>query len=304
MISVCLCTRNRANSLARTLDALKACRPPSQAWELVIVDNGSTDATPTIIARYQDQLPVRAVTEPKRGVSNARNAGVRAARGEYLIWTDDDVIPCPDWLILYEAAFLRSPDIDLFGGRIVPVLQEPAPAWFRDTAPLLFMPLAARDFGPEPVDFDPAVERIPYGANFAVRAAVLQRFPFDPIYGPGGPYSGDETTVFCAMIAAGHRGLSVPGADVEHMIPLERQTEAYVAAWFIVLGRTMAYKTLPSSAPIFLGVPRWLWRARVQTECAFRWARLMAPPRVWVPRLIALSLARGQFQYYRAPPQA
>src|SRR4029453_9793931 len=110
----------RAASLARTLDSLAEAEPPRASWEVVVVDNGSEDDTQQVIARSRPGLPLRGVLEPRPGVSHARNRGVAAAAGEYLIWTDDDVTVCRDWLRSYESAFEANPQAAFFGGPIRP----------------------------------------------------------------------------------------------------------------------------------------------------------------------------------------
>ena len=83
LISVVVCTRNRARQIGEFLESVVALTPPSRAdWELVLIDNGSTDGTAEVAERYADRLPLRVVREDRPGLSNARNAGVAAACGD------------------------------------------------------------------------------------------------------------------------------------------------------------------------------------------------------------------------------
>lgn len=121
MISVVVCTRNRADSLERTLRALaEMAVPPSIAWEIVVVDNGSADRTAEVVADAARRLavPVRAVREDRPGLSRARNAGVRAARGSLIAFTDDDCRVDPHWLARIEAAFVAEPSLHVLTGRV------------------------------------------------------------------------------------------------------------------------------------------------------------------------------------------
>src|SRR5690349_17754111 len=107
-ISVVVCTFNRARSLGRSLNALLALKPPPGGYELIIVDNNSRDGTAEVVARASSQRgasapPVRYIFEPAQGLSRARNAGVRAARGRILAFTDDDTLVPPDWLLQLDA---------------------------------------------------------------------------------------------------------------------------------------------------------------------------------------------------------
>ena len=182
--SVIICTRDRAGSLARTLASLEtASRPVGFSWELVVVDNGSRDGTASVLAEFAALLPLTATYEPKPGLSNARNRGVEVARGSYLIWTDDDVVVEPGWLSAYADAFHRWPEAAVFGGKILPVLEEPVSPWFAACQEELGYLLAARDFGDTPLPLSIAEDRLPFGANYVVRAAEQRRFPYDPELG-------------------------------------------------------------------------------------------------------------------------
>jgi glycosyl transferase family 2 len=115
-ISVVIITRNRCRDLERCLEAiLRVRRAPD---EILVVDNGSTDATREVVDRIATTRPIRYVLEPKPGVSHARNAGSRAARGDILAFMDDDAVPREDWLENIENAFLKSPAIGIVGGAI------------------------------------------------------------------------------------------------------------------------------------------------------------------------------------------
>lgn len=90
--SVAICTWNRAALLRQTLENMtKLLIPPGVEWELLVVNNNCSDATDEVIDSFSARLPIRRVFEAKPGLSNARNAAVRQARGEYVLWTDDDI---------------------------------------------------------------------------------------------------------------------------------------------------------------------------------------------------------------------
>src|SRR3954466_10143738 len=102
LVSVAICTWNRAENLDQTLAGLRGLHVPADVeWELLVVNNNSTDATEEVIARHTAQLPLRRLFERKQGLSNARNCAAAAARGDLLLWTDDDVLVDPDWLAVY-----------------------------------------------------------------------------------------------------------------------------------------------------------------------------------------------------------
>jgi glycosyltransferase involved in cell wall biosynthesis len=99
LVTVAICSWNRAALLRETLKQMTHLeRDDSFDWELLVVDNNSTDQTPDVLAEFAGQLPLRVLREPKPRKSNAANLVVKEARGEYILWTDDDVLVEPDWL--------------------------------------------------------------------------------------------------------------------------------------------------------------------------------------------------------------
>jgi hypothetical protein len=226
-ISVIICTRNRAEQLRQVLDSAAAMDvPPDLSWELLVIDNGSSDHTPEVIESFAERLPIRRVSEPQAGLSNARNRGVAEARGSYICWTDDDVLIDLHWLSAYAEAFVRHPEVAYFGGPIDLVLEGPTPSWLEANRGLLGPMLAERQLGDKPILFDPTVEILPYGANYAVRANEQHLHQYDPNLGvsPNQRRVGEETTLLAALHRRGFKGLWVPEARVLHVIPAERQT--------------------------------------------------------------------------------
>jgi glucosyl-dolichyl phosphate glucuronosyltransferase len=242
---VVVCTRNRAALLDDLLDTATALRIPGRVdWELIVVDNGSTDGTPNVVRRYEGRLPVRRVEEPRIGLSHARNRGVAEARGRYLCWTDDDVRLDPGWLAAYLTAFERHPDAAVFGGRILPDIEAPTPRWFArcsDCWPLTGV-IAKRDMGNDEFEVS-LLHATPYGANFAVRAEEQRRFSYETGLGLMGDHGlvAEETQLIYRIISAGGSGWWVPDSRVFHRIGPGRQTWRHVLAYFIRLGETAAY---------------------------------------------------------------
>lgn len=245
-ITAIICTRNRASQLASVLDS--ACQlviPADLVWEFIVVDNGSTDGTADVVARYADRLPIRCVREETPGLSNARNRGVDEAKGEYICWTDDDVVIDPGWLSAYAAAFKRHPEAAVFGGRVIPLLEKPTPAWFEKAKydwPLSSL-LAYRDFGNETIALTFNEGLVPWGANFALRTAEQKKHHYNPELGvsPQHKRVGEETDVIYRIFKDGANGWWVPDSKVNHIIPLKRQTLRYLFDYSFLGGETFAY---------------------------------------------------------------
>lgn len=116
-VTVIVPTRNDSGVIARCLDAVLGQDYPGPRPEVIAVDNGSTDGTPEVLARYAPRVSI--LREARPGVSWARNAGIEAARGEWIAFTDADCVPRPDWLPTLVDAGRRDEDVAFVGGRIV-----------------------------------------------------------------------------------------------------------------------------------------------------------------------------------------
>jgi glycosyltransferase involved in cell wall biosynthesis len=244
--SVIICTRDRAAKLRRMLHSVcDLAVPDGTLWELLVIDNGSSDNTVAVVESFRDRLPIRRLEAPTPGVSHARNLGIEEARGEYICWTDDDVLVDRDWLAAYLEAFRRHPQASYFGGRIEPLLEPPSPrliARCKDHWPL-DASFAARDFGDEirPLSIEENV--LPFGANFAVSAEAQRALRYNEQLGPSPVHRrlGEEMDVIYRMAKNGAVGWWVPGARVHHVIGPERQSIAYLIDFYRRSGNTNAY---------------------------------------------------------------
>lgn len=237
-ISVLVCTRNRSRLLAEALDAILAVDDPGLPWELLIIDNGSTDdsleVAQGVAARH---ARVRVEVEEELGLSAARNAGVRLARGEHLVFVDDDAFPEPAWLRdLVDA--LRTEGVLAAGGPVDPLFAGELPPWFGAS----YMPyITVWDLGPERVEL--AYNEYPRGANMAFHREAFERFGlFSHHLGRRGKsLLSCEETEFCLRIErGGGKVLYTPGARVGHRVNAERITRAWLLDRFGSQGRSEA----------------------------------------------------------------
>lgn len=259
--TIAICTRNRADSLRATLASLTALRAePRTRLEILVINNNCTDHTPSIVAGMKHRLPLREVRESGRGLSAARNRACSEAAGQLVIFTDDDVRVDPGFVTAYVDAYERFPDAAFFGGSI-----EPRYVGRIDPRLLVRAPFSIRGFCPSdrPQYRD---DGLPYfiGANTAYRCAVLRRgFAFHEGLGAGsatGLIGGEETRMQVELEAAGHRGVFVPNARVEHIIPAHRVTWPYLTKWH---WRACAVAEMLGDAPqgrFAFGLPRWYYR--------------------------------------------
>jgi glycosyltransferase involved in cell wall biosynthesis len=207
-ISVLICTRNRAKSLDATLQRFFAQRfAGGYEFELIVVDNASTDETSKVIESYAAQHPqtVRRLFESQPGLSFARNAAVRAARGEVVAFTDDDVLVAENWLDEIHCEFAADPNLSILGGRVLLADEKLQ----RVT---LVLCEERGYFGlPEGVNFA-------IGANMAFRRELFDRLGlFDVRLGPGKFFAGSDDVEFVYRgLKSGRRLLYAPNVLVYH----------------------------------------------------------------------------------------
>ena len=151
--SVVIPTYNRADELAPTLRSLSALEVRAP-WEVIVVDNNSTDSTRAVVEDAARGFPVelRYVFEQEQGRSAALNAGIRKSRGAVIVTTDDDVRVEPDWLERAGEALDRL-ECDYVGGKVLPIWMAPRPAWIPDHGGKQWAVIALLDYGPDPIPF-------------------------------------------------------------------------------------------------------------------------------------------------------
>jgi glucosyl-dolichyl phosphate glucuronosyltransferase len=269
LVSVVIASRNRVRLLTRTLEALAIQDYPQERFEVLVADNGSTDATAAVvqaIARQRNGCAVRylQVTEP--GKSRAVNAALREVRGSIVAFTDDDVRPARTWVARLARA-LEERDVDFVAGRVLPEWEIDPPRWM---SPALFGVLAIPDGGSLRLRIERGVNDhiMPIGANMAVRADVLQRvggLREDLGKLEGTLRTGEDHEFFLRLIHHGFRGLYEPEAVVCHWVPRHRLNRAYFRRWLYQNGRDVArlQDAYPRSGRRLFRVPLYLWRDAV-----------------------------------------
>ena len=269
-VSVIVPTFNRCVLLGSLLDGLAAQESGDTTFEVLIVDNNSTDGTRAAVEGFKAQYPtlsIRYVFAAPQGVSYARNAGAQRARAPILAFVDDDVVPAPSWVASIKRAFDEHPAIDAIGGRIRPVWHEPPPAWF--TMSRHGGPIAVQDH-PEPMRVNRRnASSCLMTANFACRRDALAS-----VGGFSGAYPRcQDRELQMRLWQAGKEGLYLPDIEVTVQVPADRLTKTYHRRWRTTTGHyhaKMRYVDLVDSAgrlldePVrhrtFLGTPWFLYR--------------------------------------------
>ena len=271
-ISVVLCTYNRSSLLTDALTALVG-QTDAPGYEVVVVDNNSSDNTRDVIARFVGRGTVRSVFEPVQGLSHARNRGIATSTGAIVAFTDDDVRVSPMWVRSIATAFAEHPDVDVVGGKVDPEWEGEPPAWLRQTG---YAPLALVDYGAEPFRINPAHPHCLIGANLAIRRRALERVRgFSPLVQKVGNRLGSTEDHLCQMqlLNAGAAALYDPRIAVRAVVPRERLAKRYHRAWHRAHGRVYALMRDPlferSNAGTVLGVPAHVYRSAIGEATAW-----------------------------------
>ena len=280
MLTVLLATKNRGSLLQQTLQAFCGLRAPSSGWKLIVVDNGSTDATSNILASFANRLPLKPVYEPAGGKNSALNAGLGLMEGDLAVFTDDDVFPHPDWLVELRKAADAQPDYSLFGGAVVPRWELPPPPWVQwlEQGPAFALTDPSLAEGPIP-------PYLVFGPNMAIRATVFQSgVRFDPSIGPrSSTYPmGSETELTLRLSQSGHKAWHVATAVVEHLIRDYQLRQSWVLKRAVRHGRgqfRLDYERIYRPYPCWFGVPRTFFRQILDQEKMRIKAWLRSDPR-------------------------
>jgi glycosyltransferase involved in cell wall biosynthesis len=276
VLSVVICTWNRAAMLVGALKALlRQDDPPPH--EILVVDNGSPDDTAARVRALAARHPhLRYLMEPRHGLAHARNAGLRAARGELVAFTDDDVRVAPDWMARAADACARWPDAACVGGPVVPHWERSVPAWLTTSQ---WAPLGLQDYGADPFRVDTSRPICLIGANLTIRASVFERVgEFDPMVQRVGDRGGstEDHELHLRLWSAGLHGMYDPAVRATAIVIPQRLRKAHHRAWHFGHGRHIARMRIPTMEQTrtgrVLGVPAHLFRQAAADACD--WLRL------------------------------
>jgi glycosyltransferase involved in cell wall biosynthesis len=278
--------------LAKALESIaQSVMPESVQWEVLVVDNNSRDRTREVAEGFCARFPgrFRYLFEARQGKSHALNSAIRAAQGEVLAFTDDDVTVELTWLQNLTACLIAGTSIGC-GGRIFPERHFAAPAWLPQDERYAKAPLVMFDLGPDAGDLLEA----PYGANMAFVKEVFSKYgDFRVDLGPQpGSEIRSEDSEFCnRLLAAGEMLRYEPSAVVYHEVPSNRLRKEYFLAWWFDKARgDIRASGLPFDAKWHVaGVPVVLFRRL--TVWTIRWIFTIHPARRFARKLQVWTIA-------------
>jgi glycosyltransferase involved in cell wall biosynthesis len=225
-ITVAIPTYNRADFLRQTLAGLAQQNYPRDQFEILVIDNNSRDGTRAVVESFGNARPApRHVLELQQGLDYARNRAIAEARGEIIVFGDDDILMEPDWLAQLTAPFAADANgkIGAVGGEVIPVFPDGLPPWVAEW----HGPLAFRtDAGPL------SSRQIPMGANLAFPKWAFEKlglFHTALDRAAGNYFSGGDSEMIRRVREAGFEVWFAPRGAVKHQMPASRTTFRYAA---------------------------------------------------------------------------
>lgn len=258
--TVIISSYNGSPRLPRTLKSLARQSLPHDQWELIAVDNNSSDDTFELLMSFRGQLPIVPHNHPVPGKSGALNAAIGMARGELVVFTDDDIDADPDWLAALVACAEEQPRFGVFGGLIVPDWEiDPRSARFLEWAPLGPTFAVVDDAASGPCEPDKV-----WGPNTAVRRSLLRDVRYREDMGPlptAGFAMGEDTEFVLHLARNGARSYRCSEAVVRHFVPAASMNESWVQrrAERLGLGMPAIFPEEVPDGPRVGGVPVRTW---------------------------------------------
>ena len=260
MLSIIVCTYNRDKYLYGALRCITENGFPAEAYEIILVNNMSTDNTESECQKFGKDYPnvnFRYFVETNQGLSYARNRGIKESHGETLLFLDDDSYIQQDYLKNLQRQLNDHPEADAFGGKIDPIFESgEAPKWLSKWN---YSWVSAIDMGDEVCQFEG--KAFPIGANMGIRKATIEKTGvFNTQLGRSKKnlMGGEEKDLFERIRQQGGNIYYFPDVVVQHLIPPSRTTYEYVKRLGEGVGMSERIRTL--------NVSRWKYLKRLLSE--------------------------------------
>ncbi len=247
-ISIIVCTYNRDKYIYETLARIAQNTYPADQYEIILVNNNSTDSTEERCLQFQKEYPTvnyRYIIEKSQGLSYARNRGIRESHGEMLVFLDDDSFIGSNYLQRLADYLEQYPDTDAFGGRIKPRFESnQTPKWLGKWS---YSWVSAINKGDNVCIFKG--KSYPIGANMGIKHSALPEGLFNTALGrsKGNLMGGEEKDLFNRLKAAHKTIYYFPQIEVEHIIPEKRTTKEYIKKLALGVGKSERLRTLAIS---------------------------------------------------------
>lgn len=302
-LTVAICTYNRARDLEKTLGTLlQSSNALAINWELLVIDNNSSDDTPQIARRFAEQFPLRYVVEPVQGIAHARNRAIHEARSPFVLFTDDDVDVLPGWLETYVNLLQRYPDLAFASGIIEPAWQAPPPEWVKQYAATWLSGMTVWcHCGEEEHRFD-IKHDYAYTANAGFKVEAIRAIGgFNTQLGRkrNERMGGEDVQAVETLARQGYMGLYAPQAMVRHRIYPERWSQRFIFRNFLGHGKMCARLQKNPPQKWFGAIPLGLSLVIGTALLHYVRGQIVQNPHLWLPGLCRLGWAIGEWKEYR-----
>ena len=284
MLSLIVCTYNRDKYLYGALQCIAENGFPKEEYEIVLVNNMSTDNTEAECQRFEKDYPdvdFRYFVETNQGLSFARNRGIKESRGETLVFLDDDSYIQECYLNLLQQQLEAHPEADAFGGKIDPIFESgKAPKWLSKWN---YSWVSAIDLGNKVCPFKG--KAFPIGANMGIRRNILSKIGlFNTQLGRSKKnlMGGEEKDLFERIRKAGGNIYYFPDVVVHHVIPPTRTTKEYIIRMGEGVGKSERIRTL--------SISKWKYTKRLFTEL-IKWGGTLI---LWLGFILKGQVEKGQ----------
>ena len=246
MISFIICTYNRAKYIGPLLESIAANDLPKSEYEILLVDNNCTDNTREICDSFtvaHKDINFRYTTESEQGLSAARNRGIKEAKGDIIVYIDDDALVDPNYLRAYAEWFAAHPETMACGGPIEPLYETAEPEWMTPYTKTLLT--AWMNYGDKPREYPKG--RFPGGGNAAYRKSVFDKVGyFNTALGrkANSLMGAEEKDIFDKMHAFGMQIMYIPTPVLHHIIPQKKLEKDYFDRWTLQIGMSERKRTL------------------------------------------------------------
>ncbi|WP_414754903.1 hormogonium polysaccharide biosynthesis glycosyltransferase HpsE [Anabaena sp. CCY 9910] len=239
--TVAIPTYNGANRLPELLERLRnQINTENISWEIIVVDNNSTDNTAQVVQQYQENwqcpYPLKYYFEAKQGAAYARKKGVEVSSGQLIGFLDDDNYPTPTWVAAAFDFAQQHPKAGAYGSQIHPDWEVEPPEGFKSITPFL----AITERGNKPLFYDPRKKLLPPSAGLVVRReAWLESVPDQPILTgrvTGNMLTGEDLEMLCYFQKSGWEVWYSPEMEIYHKIPESRLKKEYLIPFFRGIG--------------------------------------------------------------------
>lgn len=246
MLTVVICTYNREKYIDPLLESIAANDLSKKEYEILLVDNNCTDNTHKIcekFAKVHKDVQFRYVVESMQGLSAARNKGIKDAKGDIIVYVDDDALVDTHYLRDYAEWFATHPETMACGGPIIPLYETCEPEWMTPYTRMLLT--AWMDFGDKVREYPKG--RFPGGGNAAYRKSVFEKVGlFDTELGRKGDslMGAEEKDIFDKMRTLGMQIIYLPTPILHHIIPQKKLEKDYFDRWTLQIGMSERKRTL------------------------------------------------------------